>query len=62
MTLIQKLEQVNGAKRQSFFANVGNADHDVIQSIFTKMNGCCCHKVNIKMDAIQAAHGFDCPV
>lgn len=33
MAVIQKLEQVNGTKWGSFFADVGNADHDVTQKI-----------------------------
>ena len=37
MTVIQKLEQVNGAKWGSFFADVGNTDHDMSQAILAKM-------------------------
>jgi len=49
MTVIQQLEQVNGAKRGSFFADVGNADHDLSRIIFVKMNRCNCPKVKMKI-------------
>jgi hypothetical protein len=39
MTVVQKLEQVNGAKWRSFFTDIGNTDHDVSQRILANMNG-----------------------
>jgi hypothetical protein len=49
MTVIQQLEQVNGAKRGSFFADVGNADHDVTQRILVKLSRCDCPKAKMKI-------------
>ncbi len=49
MTVIQQLEQVNGAKRGSFFADVGNADHDVTQRILAKLSRCDCPKAKMKI-------------
>ena len=45
MTVIQQLEQVNGAKWRSFFADVGNTDHDVTQRILDKTSGYDCPKL-----------------
>lgn len=39
MTVVQKLEQVNRAKWRSFFADVGNADHDMTQRLLDKTSG-----------------------
>ena len=49
MTVIQQLEQVNGTKRGSFFADVGNADHDVNQRILAKLSRCDCPKAKMKI-------------
>jgi hypothetical protein len=37
LTVIQQLEKINRTERGSFFANVGNTDHDMSQAILAKM-------------------------